>query len=179
MEPSLSERARALVLEAEVEREALERRRQEVMSERETEVAEVRERYRAILDKIDDDLALAMRLRKALDPEGAKRTAAAKTAAKTAERRRKTAPAWRPRPEVFAVVYESISSGHETVREIAEAPEVNVSEATVKIVLDYARDEGSVRLAGKKGQARCYRLTPQGAEVAQNTMNGSHVGTNA
>jgi hypothetical protein len=80
LEPSLSDRVRELALDAEVEREALERRKAAALEEREAEVAKVRERYRVQLDAIEAELALADRLRRALDPEGAKRDAAAKRA---------------------------------------------------------------------------------------------------
>ena len=181
--PSLSERARELVLDAEVERETLERRKAELLTEREAEVAKVREEYRGKLDEIERDLDLATRLRKALDPEGAKRDAAAKAAAK----RQRKAPAkpgapsqnWRPRPEVFDRVFQALSEGHETVNDIAATEGVNVSTSTVKLALDHARDEGMVRLAGTvpgKSGAKLYRLTPEGEEsVAQRTNGGNIV----
>lgn len=182
MGPSLSERARELVLDAEVEREALERRKAELLTEREAEVAKVREDYRGKLDEIETELALATRLRKALDPEGAKREAAA---AKATKRERK-APAkpgapsqnWRPRPEVFDRVFVALSEGHETVNDIASSEGVNVSTSTVKLALDHARDEGKVRLAGTvpgKSGARLYRLTPEGEESVAQRMNGRNV----
>lgn len=185
MGPSLSERARELVLDAEVEREALERRKAELLTEREAEVAKVREDYRGKLDEIETELALATRLRKALDPEGVKREAAERAAAK---RQRKAAvvkpgapsQAWRPSKESFAMVYQALADGGETVNGIADMPFVTVSTSTVKLVLDYGRQEGTVRLAGQangRGGAKRYRITPEGQE--QLTSNGRTVVANA
>jgi hypothetical protein len=192
LEPSLSDRVRELALDAEVERETLERRKAETIAQREAEVAEVRERYRVTLDAIEAELTLAARLRKALDPEGAKREAAtkrARTAAakQAAERVGPGAPSqkWRPRPEVFLALFQAMSDGErETVAQIVEAPEVNVSGSTIKLAIDYAREAGHIRLAGTAGRggAKRYRLTPQGREHLADlsaSMNGSNVESHA
>jgi hypothetical protein len=193
LEPSLSDRVRELALDAEVEREALERRKAEAIAQREAEVAEVRERYRVTLDGIEAELTLASRLRKALDPEGAKREAADKRARAAVARQaaeRASGPGspsqkWRPRPDVFLSVYRAMSDGErETVGQICEAPEVTVSGSTVKLAIDYAREAGHVRLAGTvgRGGAKRYRLTPQGREHLADlsaSTNGSDVESHA
>lgn len=181
LEQSLSDRVRELALDAEVERETLERRKAEALEEREAEVAKVRERYRVTLDAIEAELALADRLRKALDPEGAKRDAAAKRARTAAAKQaaRKPGPPsqnWRPKPETFVAVLSAMDDDHETVNQIAEAPGVNVSTSTIKLVMDYSREVGHVRLAGTvgRGGAKRYRLTPQGREYLESaSMNGA------
>jgi predicted transcriptional regulator len=181
LEPSLSDRVRELALDAEVEREALERRKAEALEEREAEVAKVRERYRVQLDAIEAELALAARLRRALDPDGAKREAAEKRARVAAAKqaaRKPGAPSqnWRPKPEVFVAVLSAMDDEHETVNQIAEAPGVNVSTSTIKLVMDYSREAGHVRLAGTTGRggAKRYRLTPQGREHLESaSMNGA------
>lgn len=182
---SLTDKARELLADARVERGDLEQRKADLLAEREAKLAEVREEYKTRLDAMDADLALVDRLRRALDPEGVKaERAAAKAKPKREPASVPRSEKWRPRPDNFAHVFRALAEGFETTNDIGD--NVPISRATVQVVLDHARNDGTVRLAGtvKRGnaQARAYRLTPAGHEqlAAWNAaMNGAPVGADA
>jgi hypothetical protein len=174
MDGSLRTRATALAAEAQARRGELEERKATLLVEREDEVAKVREAYRERIETVEEEIKLADRLRRALDPEGTKRANA--TAAKPAEPDRRT-PRWRPQPETILAVMAAMEDGAETVAQIMDSERVEVSRATVDSAVHFARDDGWVRLAGRSsavGGPKTYRLTPQGIQHLRESMNGAH-----
>lgn len=175
MERSLVERVRELAQEARQAVDDIEVRRLGLFDEREQEVARVRMQYAERLAAVEEEKAAAVRLARTLDPKF-------KIDKKPRPGRRRQ---WRPRPANFAHVLRALHDhdGAATVSDLGAA--VPMSDATVKVVIDHARRDGWVRLAGTEKRrsmdAKVYRLTPEGEEQLQVlTMNGAlTVGSNA
>lgn len=166
MDQPLAERVAALAQEAAGERAQLERRKRELVDERDAEIAAVRARYVERTAEIDDELKTIARLQRALNPEREYKRRERKD---TSAQRRKQA--WRPSAATMATIRQAMHDGAETVTTIAKHPAVTVSSSTVSIALGLMRDESLVRLAGStggKGAARRYRLTPEGRDEPTN-----------
>lgn len=173
---TLTDKARELLEAAQGEREELQRRKADLLSEREADVARVREQYRVRLDAVEAELELADRLWRALDPEGfkAERESRAKRNGRGPGRPPKepttTTNNWRPNDESLRVVLGAIVEGKDTVGQIAKIRDVS-SRATVDRAVNVLREDGLIRLAGV-GQynAKKYRLTPEGHEWLTHRM---------
>jgi DNA-binding transcriptional ArsR family regulator len=181
----LTERLRAMLAETADERSGLETRRSELAAERDAKLDEVRREYGERIAVIDAELATVKRIERALDPpERVKRDSGengAKTPAKPSR-----ALSWRPKDDAMREVLLAIDGGASTVSEITAA--VSVSRGTVDSAIAWLREDGLVRLAGTvkpgngHGEARAYRLTPQGTieatrrdgEATEALSNGAH-----
>lgn len=174
---TLSERVAELAAEATAERERLEEKRRRLIVVRDAAITRAREECARQTDEIKAELAAITRLEHALAPPKPKRRKSRDEAKGTPG-----APSqkWRPKEDVMLAVLQAMTGGAETVNEIADA--VPYSSTTVKLALDWLREDGRVRLAGSRPKPargngvgpRVYRATPEGHEHLRiNTTNGA------
>lgn len=181
----LTERLRAMLAETTDERSRLETQRSELAAERDAKLDEVRQEYSERMAVIDADLATAKRVERALDPpERIKRDSGENGAKAPAKPPRVLT--WRPKDAAMREVLLAIDGGALTVTDITAV--VSVSRGTVDSAIAWLREDGLVRLAGTvkpgsgHGEARAYRLTPQGTieatrrdgEAREALSNGAH-----
>lgn len=159
--PTLRDRLAAMLDESAGEVTALESKRQALRSERDAEIAAIRERYAGRIADIETELETVQRVRRAL--EGPKPKAPKEPP------KPKRAIAFRPGNDKLLAVLRAIESGADQVPSIDDA--VSFSRGTVENSLIALRDDGWIRLSGERRvqganvKARTYALTPDGREA--------------
>lgn len=187
---SLEGKARELLAEARAEAASADRRKAELVAERDTKIADIRARiadvraeYKAKFDEVDEVSKVIGRLERALDPPKAGRP----KGSTTQRNGRNGSPEhngrhWTPKRETRDQLLAALSEDREqnTASEIARR--LPFSEATAKYAIDALRDDGEIRLAAQgRGGRKFYAITPKGrerlAEVARvpEHMRGGYV----
>lgn len=170
----LRERLSALLEESAEEIEALKGKRATLQAERDAEIAAIRERYTAQFTELNEELAAAERIRKAL--EGPK----PKEAKPAPQRQPRHAPKFRPGDDKLLAVLRAVANGLDTVADIDGG--VDFSRGSVENAVLALREDGSIRLSGERrvkgtnAKARTYALTPAGEEAIRELvgrMNGA------
>lgn len=161
---SLTDRISSLLADAEAEQDRLQEQRQALLDSRDQEITAVREKYRPLVAEVDDQLALAAKLRKVLEAPQPRERTATKSKPKTKD--------WTPSQ---AKRDDLIKSLVEADRPIA-IPELSdlakMSKATASPAMQILRDAGLARLANQDGATKYYTATPQGKAYVEELNHG-------
>lgn len=178
---TLTERLAAFLEESTGEVAELERRREELESERADRIVAIREEYAEKIKAVDAELDMVRRLHKALEGPRPREPKPAKSAAPT----QPGAHRFRPTPEKLNAVLRAIADGADIQPLMMEHDAVDFSKGTVDNALIHLREDGLVRLTGERRaypdredvhtKARTFALTPEGeAFVSANlSTNGT------
>ena len=161
---SLTDRISSLLADAESEQGRLHEQRQALLDSRDQEISEVREKYRPLVAEIDDQLAIATKLRKVLEGPQPRERTATKSKPKTKD----WTPSQRKRDDLIKALVEADRSI--AIPELADL--AAMSKATASPAMQMLRDAGLARLVSQDGSTKYYSATPQGQAYVEELNNG-------